>query len=230
MIIVISFSAFTREYDVDGFFLNLGDFSNDYRSSSLFNEELAQKYIKKYNAKAQSNAQEIVENIVLAAECAQVDAIYLLAKIHTESTFYINANSDSGAAGLSQMTGIAIQELKDQLGIRGSAYARASITRALKADLKACMGENAYQELYAIYRDKTNYQIKQVYKKNIKQSVLAGALILKIFMAKNYSYNRSLRENYRYALEDYNGESTKAKYAQDIIDRGIRIREYFRNN
>ena len=48
-------------------------------------------------------------------------------------------------------------------------------------------------------------------------------------MAKNYSANRSLRENYRLALEDYNGESTKAQYADNIIQKGIKIRELFKS-
>tara|TARA_B100001971_G_C18268010_1_gene596190 strand:+ start:30593 stop:31255 length:663 start_codon:yes stop_codon:yes gene_type:complete len=218
-----------REIIIDGFFLDLEDFNNDYRSTSTYDEIAAEEYITKINRNARTNAREIAENITLAAQCAQVDAIYLLAKIHQESTFYISANSSTGAAGLSQMTGVAIQEVKDQLGIRGSRYARSSVIRSLRNDLKNCLGISAYNELYALYRDKTKYQIKQVYKRDIKQSILAGAIILKIFLTKNYSPNRSLRENYRRALEDYNGESTRAQYAQSIIDKASLIRARFNN-
>lgn len=225
---IITTSVFSKAYALDGFFLDYNDFTKDYRSSATFDEYLAQQYITKHNAKAQEHAQEIVTNIVKAADCMQVDAVYLLAKIHTESTFYIDANSSSGAAGLSQMTGIAIQEVRDQLGIRGSKYARNSVILNLTDTLKTCMGDIEYLKFYNTHKDQTNYQIKQVYKDNIYYSVLAGAIILKVFLAKNYNPHRSLRENYRHALEDYNGESTKAVYAQNIINKGIKIRQIFK--
>lgn len=153
----------------------------------------------------------------------------MLGKVHAESTFYIDAVSSSGAAGLSQMTGVAIQEVRDQLGIRWNSYARASVIKELTTNLKACLGTVEYDVFFILHKDKTINHIKEIYKSNIKYSIFAGAIVLKVFMAKNYSANRSLRENYRLALEDYNGESTKAQYADNIIQKGIKIRELFKS-
>ena len=64
-----------REIIIDGFFLDLEDFNNDYRSTSTYDEIAAEEYITKINRNARTNAREIAENITLAAQCAQVDAI-----------------------------------------------------------------------------------------------------------------------------------------------------------
>jgi len=210
-----------------GFFLDLDDFRNDYRSSSTYDEDLAVDYINRINSKAKDNAQEIAQNIYDASTCLGIDAIYLLAKVHQESTFYSDANSKTGAAGLSQMTGVAIQELRDQIGIRGGSYARLSVIKELTENLRSCMGDEEYIEFYKTHKEMTKYQIKQVYKKNIRYSIFAGAIVLKVFLAKNYNPNISLRENYRKSLENYNGEATRALYAQSIIDKAKRIRAEF---
>jgi D-Tyr-tRNAtyr deacylase len=106
------------------------------------------------------------------------------------------------------MTGVAIQEVRDQLGIRGNSYARASVIKELTTNLKTCLGPTEYNAFFNLHKDKTINQIKEIYKSNIKYRIFAGA-----------------RENYRLALEDYNGESTKVQYADNIIQKGIKIRE-----
>lgn len=169
----------------------------------------------------------IAESIITAASCYEIDPVYLAGLIRKESTFKTKARSKTGAAGLTQMTGVGIKELRDQLGYRGNSYARKTNIAYFKITTEKCLGDD-WQTFKTLFYTKSNTEVKKAFYNNSKFSIFAGAILLKVYLANaTKSCDMcSIPGTYRMALEQYNGDTHKVKYAlkiQSYIDDWMSI-------
>jgi hypothetical protein len=161
----------------------------------------------------------IAKNIIEAASCYEIDPVYLAGLIKKESMFKHKAKSSTGAAGLTQMTRSGINEIKDQLGVRGKKYARKSNTDYFESTTKKCLG-NDWTSFKDTFYTQTYSNVKMVFYKNVKFSIYAGAMLLKVYLANATKSCKDcdLKAIYRLALEQYNGDTHKVIYASKIQD------------
>lgn len=191
-------------------------------TSYLYYSQVSDSDIKKIILKSNKAITEQISKtyafqIISASSCYEIDPVYLTALIKKESRFALKAKSKTGAAGLTQMTGSGIKELRDQLGVRGNKYARKSNISFFISTTQKCLG-NDWTEFKNLFYTKTNTQIKSSFYNNSKFSIFAGAMLLKVYLA-NASGNCSscsIPELYTKALEQYNGDTHKKSYAQKI--------------
>jgi hypothetical protein len=205
--------------NTDGYFLDLQKFKKPYIFYQTPRALDIQDYIELINTKAE-HAYETSNAILSVSQCLGIDTIFLTTMIRQESNFSHQAVSPTHAVGLTQMTSIAIREVKDQLGIRGPRYARKSITDFLKAQLKDCYGEESLKRLLKLMLSNSN-TIKKRVKEDIFTSVLIGSIILKIALSRRNSNN--LLDTYRGAFEAYNGDDIKKSYASKILNYASKL-------
>jgi len=159
----------------------------------------------------------LAKNILSAASCYEVDPVYLAGLIRKESTFKTKAKSKTGAAGLTQMTGAGIKELRDQLGNRGKSYARQSNITYFKSTSQRCLGFE-WDSFKDLFYNKSNLEVKKAFYNNKKFSIFAGAMLLKVYLAnatKSCEFC-NMSGIYKIALEQYNGDTNRAQYALKI--------------
>ena len=79
---------------------------------------------------------QISWKIYSVSTCLDIDPIVYSSLIYSESAYMSDAQSVTGAVGLSQFTNIGILEVNDQLGMRGMEYAREIHTNIFKLSLE----------------------------------------------------------------------------------------------
>lgn len=168
---------------------------------------------------------DIAYDIYMVAQEFGIDPRVLLALVRKESSYRADAESPTGAAGLTQFTTSGVTEVKDQFGARGTEYALSNTI-------------NYWTELVPrVYKQLSNGKDLQLPTsattvKSLKDTLVAhplmaiiyGAVLLKTNLAmvkeKNLTANPPLtmRELYRKALENYNGDPpVKEEYAKTIL-------------
>ena len=218
LISLSSSQAFSSSDSLTGMWpLNEAVIAN-YEYYNQVSESDIEKFIKVSNKKIDNlKARSLAESIISASSCYQIDPVYLTALIKKESMFVTKAKSSTGAAGLTQMTGSGLKELKDQLGVRGNKYARKSNIQYFNSTTKRCLGVE-WNEFEDLFFNKSNMAIKNALYKSPKFSIYAGALLLKVYLSNATRSCRSCDTSviYKRALEQYNGDTNKAYYALKI--------------
>lgn len=214
-----------------GFRLPLDSISRDFSLMKLTPKaELIHTYILKTNYRIpKEEARDIAEAIVLVSECFQVDPWILTGLIQKESSFKKDAISPTGAAGLTQFTGIGFKEVNDQLGMRGRVGAPEAITLYFAGKIRSCV-DPSWVDMWNRIEEKDDHPefinlLKEEIKKDITSSIVYGAILLKTYLAFIHSKNSleavplKMSEVYFQALQTYNGEEgdAKVRYAKNIF-------------
>lgn len=217
--------------ETKGFRLPLETFSKNYLVMNLVpTSDLLKNHIVKINGRVPpAEALAISKNILKISACMQIDPWILTALIQHESTFNKNAVSPTGAAGLTQFTSIAFQEVNDQLGLRGRAGAPEITTLFLAEKIRTCI-DPSWIDLWNRVEAKEDEpefypQLKEVVKQDIKSSIVYGAILLKTYLAVTNkrqspeSKPLKMSEIYFHALQIYNGEAgeAKVKFAKKVF-------------
>jgi hypothetical protein len=180
-------------------------------SLALEKEEILRRiesYMEKHNPEAEKKLSPI---ILRASKATLIDPFIFTSLIKSESTFNPQAKSRTGALGLTQMTTIAFSELRNQLGV-GDPTFNARARDYFVAMIEAFFQNKALAEDYIRFVESTkNSSQMSLLTKNVRYSLLSGALLLKINLALSGG-------NYRRALEAYNGSHDKVPYASRILD------------
>ena len=218
----LSFSAHSV-----GLFVSPEDLQDSYILNPNWHHTQIQKYIIDKNPSAAGFAEEIATQISEISRCMQIDAAYMLGLIHKESTFKPKAESPTGAAGLTQMTGPAIREIQDQLGERGTEFSRKENQFYLNNKLCQCLGKNKQTDFKNMLSF-SDRKIKKKLKEETLYSVFMGAVLLKVYLAdeRRQAPDASFETLYLRALERYNGDTYKRRYAREVVERV----QYFQEN
>lgn len=171
---------------------------------------------------------ELAWKIYSVSQCFEIDPYLFTSLIYQESAFNEVAESSTGAAGLTQFTTIGIKEVNDQLGFRGTDYARQSTTAYLNSAIKSCVidfvGLNRWNNLWD--QEDSLRTMRDRLKRDTNKALVYGAVHLKTQLAvvktKNPGY--SMKNTYKDALMRYNGdESEKDRYQRNIFRNAIRF-------
>lgn len=217
---------------INGYFLTDRAATKDYLiTDAELSERKLRHIIKSSNNKiSQQDVNAIAFHVIKVSKCFNIDPWFLMSLIHKESSFDREAESPTKAAGLTQFTRIGLEEVNDQLGIRGPQHAKASVTQYFNNQLVGCVN-NRWSHLWnrVSHRDPSSpifySQLKEVLKDDIEAAVTYGAILLKVYLA--FADSRNIRNNtnlndyeiYYQALMLYNGEAGNAKvhYAKNIF-------------
>lgn len=229
--LLLSLNGYTQELSEKGFRIPLEMIANDYKlMKEIPTIDLINKHIKKVNYKIPAeDALLISEEIIKVSQCFKIDPWILTGLIQKESSFNKEAISPTGAAGLTQFTGIAFKEVHDQLGFRGREGASEAITLYFQSILKSCI-DNSWIDLWnkvTLKEDHPEYtnELKNLLIKEPKISIVYGGILLKTYLAHisnkadRTDNDLELSETYFKALQLYNGEEgeAKVKYAKNIF-------------
>lgn len=193
--------------DTEGYFISHEDLIRNYQIESDYNKRDFLSYILTENPRVDvEEAVLITEEVIRISQCFKIDARLYLALMRMESNFERGAISHTGAVGLSQFTSIGAQEVNDQLGERGRDYANVRNTNYLNELINNCSSN----WLHLWERAEGWQNQKRLFLEDIELSLIYGAILLKVYLAKNYE--EDLRQNYYNALVNYNGEPGERKY------------------
>lgn len=168
---------------------------------------------------------DIAYDIFMVSHEMGVDPRVLLALVRKESSYRADAVSPTGAVGLTQFTGLGINEVKDQLGARGTSYALSSTINYWQELVPRVYKQlSSDKDLELPQADTTVSSVKEMLVDDPLLAIIYGALLLKTNLAvvkeKNAAANPplSMRDLYRKALENYNGDPpVKEEYAKTIL-------------
>ena len=183
------------------------------QSQNLERHELLRKissFIKQHNQ--QIEADSLSELILQAADSIGIDPLILTALIRVESLFRPRAVSPTGAVGLTQMTFIAMGELRSQFGLEDPHF-RVS----LRTELIQMVGTFFQQDqrktdeyLNFVEKSKDSNFFRTILLNNPIYSILSGALLFKLKLAIS-------RGNYTRAIEAYNGSKIQKFYRAEVF-------------
>lgn len=164
---------------------------------------------------------ELARKITKAAFCFKIDPKMILAKIEQESDFLRTAVSNTGAVGLSQMTGAGIQEVVDQLGIRGDDHAPAESIDFFNRAAACYFGnDNALDSVLwgrvniprnRKMTDREESVVKTLLRSNIDLDIVFGQVLMKVVLTVTKRGNMNVLQNYHAAFVAYNGDNTRAR-------------------
>lgn len=217
---------------INGYFLTDRAITKEYLITDAELTDRKLKHIIKSSNRniSAEDVDSIASNVLKVSKCFDIDPWFLMSLIHKESSFDREAESPTKAAGLTQFTRIGLEEVNDQLGIRGPSHAKASVTQYLNNQVYGCVN-NSWSHLWDRIKHRNPNsslfynQIKEVLKDDVEAAVTYGAILLKVYLA--YADSRNIRNNtnlddyeiYYQALMLYNGEAGNAKvhYAKNIF-------------
>ena len=179
---------------------------------------------------------ELSRKIVRASFCFGTDAKMAAAKIRKESVFAKKAVSPTGAVGLSQLTGIAIEEVNDQLGNRGNTHApkanttyfRKAIRCYLGRDLKYPWTVGVTTAGRAMSKDEIT-RAKNWIKKDVDRDLIYGHILLKLYLAVTKSNSSGTSDNYAKAFIRYNGDNARVGKTQRKFVYSKEVMGFFQN-
>ena len=152
--------------------------------------------------------------------CLDIDPIIYSSLIYSESAYMSDAQSVTGAVGLSQFTNIGILEVNDQLGMRGMEYAREDTYKYFQTVIRSCISHQngifSYKNLWTFSDQKSRLLL------NADHSLIYGAIYLKLMLSVTRSRIKThdIDNLYRIAIENYNGDPPiKKTYAKKIMRR-----------
>ncbi len=163
---------------------------------------------------------QIAWKIYAISSCLNIDPIVYSSLIFTESNYISLAVSPTGAVGLTQFTNIGIKEVNDQLGRRGSSYAKTTSMRYFNSVIKNCISElngiSNYRKLWTFKEQKKRLL------ENADHSLIYGAIYLKslLSVAKYESNQLDTQGLYFEALRRYNNDpKVRDQYARKTLSR-----------
>lgn len=221
--------ASEEEVSSTGFFVSNSNFRADYTLYLGTHPSRIQDYIEEANPNSRAYSRELANEVLNVSSCLGVDPVFMTALIHKESTFYPDAVSRTGAVGLTQMTGAAINELKDQLGLRGREHSRYSNSRYLTRTLRQCMGASEFEAFLQALKS-SRIGMKRAVKRHRIWAVYSGAAVLKVYLADamdELGRGADMNLVYQKALEQYNGDTNKERYARAVIALARNFNESF---
>jgi len=202
-----------------------GSFETKFVADNFFlYEDVSDEWMKNFiERKNPSRDESVKTNAQLASEVGQVarcfglDGRVFAGLVAQESAFKMNAVSNTGAAGLTQQTGIGIVEVNDQLGRRGKDYARAGAINYFQSAIKCSVSETPWKNLWE--RAPTTQAMKEILKSDSQTALIYGAVLLKtnLSAAKTHSANGTIESLYRDALRRYNGDPEQKEHYQAKI-------------
>lgn len=182
-------------------------------------------YIKKTNPRITYETSEaIAENVIKVSECFKIDPWILTGLIKKESTFNPKAISPTNAVGLTQFTSAGINEVNDQLGLNGTAYASTDSIEYFNNKIKTCIDptwKHAWDRV-AVQKDDPEFisEVKTLIMSDIELAVTYGGILLKTYLVVvDGKHDMRTSEMYFRALQIYNGEpgNAKVEYARAIF-------------
>ena len=155
--------------------------------------------------------------VVHTAQCYGVDPVVFTALIWRESNFKPNAESETGAVGLTQMTTSGVHEVLDRLDL--NSFRKLKHLRTL---VKRCS-----PEMYSRLPLEVSADIVAAWKNNVAFSnadaLVMGVLLLKLHLASRV-HSIQQTKVYLEALERYNGDpKIKVRFAQDVMQLAKRM-------
>ena len=173
---------------------------------------------------------ELAAKITRLAFCFGTDPYGIAAQIKKESTFERKRISGTGAVGFTQMTGVAIDEVNDQLGNRGIngtimenvPYLRSAAACYLGPGRRFIpmfeagvipKGKNVVGNAVLLKR------AKAFLRTHIDSDLIYGQITLKVHLARAKKLGLTGKAAYVYAFKAYNGEprGRAGKYAVDVL-------------
>lgn len=172
----------------------------------------------------------LAEKITRLSFCFGTDPYGLAAQIKKESTFERSRISGTGAVGFTQMTGIAIDEVHDQLGNRGIDGAIMENVPYLRTAAACYLGAGRrfvpMFESGVIPKGKTvnNNGVylkksKTYLRTHVDSDLIYGQITLKVHLARAKKKGLAGRQAYIDAFKAYNGEprGRAGKYATEVM-------------
>lgn len=169
--------------------------------------ERIQNFIERYNSKADKN---LAEEIIRVSRAVGVDPLMFASLIMAESTFNPKAISHTGALGLTQMTQIAFEELRDQFDVGDPKFKSKSVDTLKKMSLDYLQTETEVKKFIQFIASTKNPKNNRLVLSHKRFSLLSGAMLFKIKLALSNG-------NYRTALRKYNGSKDQVPYANKIL-------------
>ena len=169
--------------------------------------------------------------ITRLAFCFGTDPRGITAQIKKESTFDRKRVSSTGAVGFTQMTGVAIDEVNDQLGNRGAASAKPENIPYLMSAISCYLGGG--QKFVPMFADRTipagklvnkNSVYRAAAKKWLRASIdrdlIYGQITLKVLLAYAFENGKTGAAAYIDAFRRYNGEphGGAQRYSIDVMN------------
>lgn len=183
-------------------------------------EQAIAQYVARYKYANYRFSAEYLANlpseILKVSRAFGLDPFIMTGKIKRETNF--RPDPKGGAAGLTQLTGIAILELGNQMGFRGPDYFRAGTDDVYARLYRNYLSPDEYNVfmdwLEVASANHTRRALRDVLRgeENVRFSLAAGAALLKMKL--------SIQEepgNYNLALQAYNNEATKVAYARNVL-------------
>ncbi len=164
----------------------------------------------------------LAHEVVDTAQCYGVDPLVFASLIWRESNFKPQATSERGAAGLTQMTQIGIQEVLERL----SPISHRRLGK-LRARVKQC-NPRVYRRIPAEVSADTVAAWKNSVVISRQDALVMGALLFKINLASSRPETHRWGKIglYSEALQRYNGDAEiKEQFAQDVLMLAKRMME-----
>ncbi|MBC7398253.1 MAG: transglycosylase SLT domain-containing protein [Bdellovibrionales bacterium] len=161
--------------------------------------------------------------VVDTAQCYGVDPVVFISLIWRESNFKPHAQSERGAAGLTQMTRVGIKEVLERL----SPVSRRRLTQ-LRQQVKQCSFQ-FYRRIPSEISGDTLAAWKNSVMLSRRDALVMGALLFKINLASSQPETRRGGKLglYEEALKRYNGDPlVKVEFAQAVLARAKRMMDF----
>ncbi len=172
----------------------------------------------------------LAEKITRLGFCFGTDPYGIAAQIKKESTFERQRVSGTGAVGFTQMTGIAIDEVNDQLGNRGVNGTIVENIPYLREAANCYLGTGMrfvpMFESGVIPKGKTVNGVAALLKRSksylrshVDSDLIYGQITLKVHLARAKKKGLAGRQAYIDAFKAYNGEprGRAGKYATEVM-------------
>lgn len=174
----------------------------------------------------------LAAKITLASFCFKTDPYAFAAMIWKESRFDQTRVSPTGAAGLTQMTGLAIDEVNDQLGNRGAAEANLENVEYWHSAIHCYTGGAKWVLMFG---NKMNTLLlgqtvadharrlakaKSWIVSDVDRQLIYGQIALKVSLARARDNGLWGEEAYAEAFKNYNGDTKggyNRKYSRGVL-------------
>ncbi len=155
---------------------------------------------------------EVSFSILQASIATGIDPFIFTSLVKKESVFKSNAKSPTGALGLTQLTTVALNEIRHQMGLDLKAHANPSAKAALtQMALEYFEQDTEKFNQWVTWLSKTTLKsAREELHTNNDYALLTGALLFKIYISLNNG-------NYLSSLKAYNGSKIKNQYAKDVL-------------
>lgn len=181
----------------------------------------AKKHISSYRKEiSEISDQKLAETIVRVALATGVDFSILSSVVRKESLYCKSRhNKGGGDSGCMQFTTAGLSELKHQFSLAGKKNHSPGVPEVLKSLVnRFYLGQQKKADQFYTWLKAPIQTQKLALRagKNIEGDILAGALLLKVYLSKSNG-------NYLMALRQYNSSAKKIAYANDALNVATKV-------